>query len=84
MLRAFWKQGILLLQRRSASSSRLSVKVNRIYGTLPTRLNRDNRRPANIAFSVPFAVTPSRNINLFPSTTPFGLAYGVDSPLHPD
>lgn len=71
----------MLLQHRSASSSRLSVKVNRIYlEHIPTRLNRDNRRPANIAFSVPFAVTPSTGIlTRFPSTTPFGLAR-VDSP----
>lgn len=72
-----------MLQHRSASSSRLSVKVNRIYlEHTPTRLNRDNRRPANIAFSVPpFAVTPSTGIlTRFPSTTPFGLALGVDSP----
>ncbi len=47
----------------------------------PTRLNRDNRRPANIAFSVPFAVTPSTGIlTCFPSTTPFGLALGSTHP----
>ena len=72
-----------MLQHRSASSSRLSVKVNRIYlEHTPTRLNRDNRRPANIAFSVPpFAVTPSTGIlTRFPSTTPFGLALGSTHP----
>ena len=71
-----------MLQHRSASSSRLSVKVNRIYlEHTPTRLNRDNRRPANIAFlRPPFAVTPSTENYRFPSTTPFGLALGVNSP----
>ncbi len=69
MLRGFsWKQGILLLQHRSASSSHLSVKRYRIYTEPPpTCLNRDNRRPANIAFSVPLrSNTKYRNINLFP------------------
>ena len=57
-----------MLQHRSASSSRLSVKVNRIYlEHTPTRLNRDNRRPANIAFSVPLrSNTKYGNINPFP------------------
>ena len=56
-----------MLQHRSASSSRLSVKVNRITEHTPTRLNRDNRRPANIAFSVPLrSNTKYGNINPFP------------------
>ncbi len=58
----------MLLQHRSASSSHLSVKRYRIYTEPPpTCLNRDNRRPANIAFSVPLrSNTKYRNINLFP------------------
>ncbi len=45
----------------------------------PTRLNRDNRRPANIAFSVPLrSNTKYRNINLFSIDYAFGLALGVD------
>ena len=71
----------MLLQHRSASSSRLSLDFPDLPENQPTRLNRDNRRPANIAFSVPFAVTPSTGIlTCFPSTTPFGLALGSTHP----
>ena len=56
-----------MLQHRSASSSRLSLDFPDLPGNQPTRLNRDNRRPANIAFSVPLrSNTKYRNINLFP------------------
>lgn len=56
-----------MLQHRSASSSRLSLDFRICLENQPTRLNRDNRRPANIAFSVPLrSNTKYRNINLFP------------------
>lgn len=69
MLRGFsWKLGIYhfstVVPRRHASA----LTSVRIYlDTPPTRLNRDNRRPADIAFSVPLrSNTEYRNINLFP------------------
>ena len=57
----------MLLQHRSASSSHLSLIIRIYLDNQPTCLNRDNRRPANIAFSVPLrSNTKYRNINLFP------------------
>ena len=83
MLRGFsWKQGICcfstVVPRHHASALIFRICLE----NQPTRLNRDNRRPANIAFSVPpFAVTPSTGIlTCFPSTTPFGLALGSTHP----
>lgn len=82
-LRGFsWKQGIncftTLVARHHTSA--LSDRICLI--TLPTCLNRDDRRPDNLAFSVPpIAVTTSTGIlTRFPSTTLFSLALGVDSP----
>ncbi len=48
------------------ASSRLSLDFRICLENQPTRLNRDNRGPANIAFSVPSSNTKYRNINLFP------------------
>ena len=73
-----------MLQHRSASSSRpLSVKVNRILpGTHTYTLKPGQPSPGQHSLlRPPFAVTPSTGIlTRFPSTTPFGLALGVDSP----
>ncbi len=79
MLELFTEAGAFVASARSASSSRLSVKVNRIYGTPPTRLSRDNRRPASIAFSVPLrGNTNCGNINPFPIDYAHGsLALGM-------
>ena len=83
MLRGFSrKQGICcfstVVPRHHTSALKVRIcPENSAY----TCLNRDNRRPANIAFSVPFAVTPSTGIlTCFPSTTPFGLALGSTHP----
>ncbi len=64
-------------------SSRISTLRARIFlSPLPTYFPRDNQRPVDLAFSV----LPSRNLSstgiltCFPSTTPFGLALGTDSP----
>ena len=47
----------------------------------PLRLNRDNRRPASLAFSVPLrSNTKYRNINLFPIDYAFQPRLRVDSP----
>lgn len=68
MLRGFsWKQGICcfstVVPRHHASALIFRICLE----NQPTRLNRDNRRPANIAFSVPLrSNTKYRNINLFP------------------
>ena len=68
MLRGFsWKQGICrfstVVPRHHASALVFRICLE----NQPTRLNRDNRRPANIAFSVPLrSNTKYRNINLFP------------------
>ncbi len=68
MLRGFsWKQGICcfstVVPRHHASALIFRICLE----NQPTRLNRDNRRPANIAFSVPpCSNTKYRNINLFP------------------
>ncbi len=61
LVRLFPKQGICRFST-VVPSSRLSVKANRIYLEHTTRLNQTNHRPANIAFSVPLAVTPSTGI----------------------
>lgn len=68
-LRGFsWKLGInyfiTVVTRHHASG----LICDRIYQvTPPTRLNRDNRRPDSLAFSVPLrSNTEYRNINLFP------------------
>ncbi len=75
MLRGFSrKQGILLLQHRSASSSRLSVKSEPdLRNTHLHALKPGQPSPGQHSLlRPPFAVTPiTRNINLFPSTTPF-------------
>lgn len=75
MLRGFSrKQGICYFST-VVPRHHLSLDYPDLLDNQPTCLNRDNRRPANIAFSVPFAVTPSTGIlTCFPSTTPFGLA----------
>lgn len=68
MLRGFsWKQGICcfstVVPRHHASALVFRICLE----NQPTRLNRDNRRPTNIAFSVPLrSNTKYRNINLFP------------------
>ena len=68
MLRGFsWKQGICcfstVVPRHHASALIFRICLE----NQPTRLNRDNRRPANIAFSAPLrSNTKYRNINLFP------------------
>lgn len=62
---------------------RVSALTDRICLVgLPTRLNRHYQSPAGLAFSVPpIAVRVSTGLFTgFPSTTPFGLALGADSP----
>ena len=82
MLRGFSrKQGICYFSTVVPRHHTSALKVPDLPEPPPTCLNRDNRRPANIAFSVPFAVTPSTGIlTCFPSTTPFGLALGSTHP----
>lgn len=60
MLRGFsWKQGICcfstVVPRHHASALIFRICLE----NQPTRLNRDNRRPANIAFSVPIDISDS-------------------------
>ncbi len=81
-LRGFsWKHGIndftTVVARR-----RVSALESRIYLTLkPTHLNRGNRRLAHLAFPLPIAIVRSTGIlTCFPSITPFGLTFVVDSP----
>ena len=72
-----------MLQHRSASSSHLSVnKIPDLPGTSAYMLKPGQPSPGQHSLlRPPFAVTPSTGIlTCFPSTTPFGLALGVDSP----
>ncbi len=83
MLRGFsWKQGICYFSTVVPRHHTSALIIRICLDNQPTCLNRDNRRPANIAFSSPpFAVTPSTGIlTCFPSTTPFGLALGSTHP----
>lgn len=69
MLRGFsWKQGIYHFSTVVPRHHTSALIRYRIYlEPPPTCLNRDNRRPADIAFSVPLrSNTKYRNINLFP------------------
>ena len=74
--------GHLLLQHRSASSSRLSLDFPDLPGKPAYTLKPGQPSPGQHSLlRPPFAVTPSTGIlTCFPSTTPFGLALGVDSP----
>ncbi len=86
MLRGFSPEaGHLLLQHRSASSSRLSLDFPDLPGKPAYTLKPGQPSPGQHSLlRPPFAVTPSTGIlTCFPSTTPFGLALGVDSPLPP-
>ena len=83
ILRSFsWQCGINHFVRRT-SRHQFSSLPARIYLSRPTTtLNRDIRHPADLSCCVP----PSRAtfstgiLACFPSTTPFGLALGADSP----
>ena len=83
-LRGFsWKRGI----NSFASHWRLVVASRPMRWRIclparPTRLNRDNRSPGLPSLlRPPVAVTRGTEILIrFPSTTPFGLALGADSP----
>ena len=81
-LRGFsWKRGIncftTLVVRHHISA--LSDRICLI--TLPTCLNRDDRRPDNLAFSVPHrSYHQYGNINPFPIDYAFQPRLGVDSP----
>lgn len=70
------------LQHRSASSSRLSLDFPDLPGKPAYTLKPGQPSPGQHSLlRPPFAVTPSTGIlTCFPSTTPFGLALGVDSP----
>ena len=70
------------LQHRSASSSRLSLGFPDLPGKPAYTLKPGQPSPGQHSLlRPPFAVTPSTGIlTCFPSTTPFGLALGVDSP----
>ena len=71
-----------MLQHRSASSSRLSLDFPDLPGKPAYTLKPGQPSPGQHSLlRPPFAVTPSTGIlTCFPSTTPFGLALGVDSP----
>ncbi len=68
MLRGFsWKQGICYFSTVVPRHHTSALIIRICLDNQPTCLNRDNRRPANIAFSVPLrSNTKYRNINLFP------------------
>ncbi len=70
------------LQHRSASSSRLSLDFPDLPGKPAYTLKPGQPSPGQHSLlRPPFAVTPSTGIlTCFPSTTPFGLALGLDSP----
>ena len=71
-----------MLQHRSASSSRLSLDFPDLPGKPAYTLKPGQPSPGQHSLlRPPFAVAPSTGIlTCFPSTTPFGLALGVDSP----
>lgn len=72
----------MLLQHRSASSSRLSLDFPDLPGKPAYTLKPGQPSPGQHSLlRPPFAVTPSTGIlTCFPSTTPFGLALGSDLP----
>ena len=72
----------MLLQHRSASSSRLSLDFPDLPGKPAYTLKPGQPSPGQHSLlRPPFAVTPSTGIlTCFPSTTPFGLALGPDLP----
>ena len=72
----------MLLQHRSASSSRLSLDFPDLPGKPAYTLKPGQPSPGQHSLlRPPFAVTQSTGIlTCFPSTTPFGLALGVDLP----
>lgn len=72
----------MLLQHRSASSSRLSLDFPDLPGKPAYTLKPGQPSPGQHSLlRPPFAVTPSTGIlTCFPSTTLFSLALGADSP----
>lgn len=72
----------MLLQHRSASSSRLSLDFPDLPGKPAYTLKPGQPSPGQHSLlRPPFAVTPSTGIlTCFPSTTPFGLALGSTHP----
>ena len=83
-LRGFsWKHGINHFPHYKTGRHRISdIKARICLSPLPTYLNRDNQHPVSLSLlRHPIAVTQSTGIlTCFPSTTPFGLALGADSP----
>ncbi len=78
---AFLEAGHLLLQHRSASSSRLSLDFPDLPGKPAYTLKPGQPSPGQHSLRPPLRSNTSTGIlTCFPSTTPFGLALGVDSP----
>ena len=85
-LRGFsWKHGISYFAEpvgtaRHHASALMELRI--CQQLPPTRLNRDNRRPASLSFSVPPSVKRrTGGSGIFtgsPSPTPFGLGLGTD------
>jgi hypothetical protein len=80
-LRGFsWKRGIEHFGARGASSSRLGIEPPDLPGG-PSYLLKPDFSGCCSLLRHPIAVTPGTGIlTCFPSTTPFGLALGTDSP----
>ena len=77
--------GSLVLRTRLAARHGLSGLASklRLPRKHPTALNRDVQHPAALTFSVPPASTTRGGFGIlteFPSSTPFGLDLGSDSP----
>jgi hypothetical protein len=81
-LRGFsWERGIEHFGARSASSSRLGIEPPDLPGG-PSYLLKPGTSPGCCSLlRHPIAAVPGTGIlTCFPSTTPFGLALGTDSP----
>ena len=75
--------GITHYALRLVLGSRAIASKLRLPRMHPTALNRDYQRPAALTFSVPPASTTRGGFGIlteFPSSTPFGLDLGSDSP----